>query len=129
MNGERSWKILAAGALLAAAVALGAALRRGGPIYGEVQAGGGGAGSIIAITSDNNSTTQRLYIIDTGQKVLLVYQSTPPGDSDLKFVYGRTFNYDAELATYGEIKFNRTGYDVNEMKRELDAIKKRTGGG
>lgn len=126
MSGERMWRLAAVCGLLLAAFAIGAVFRKDMPVYGQVQAGGGGVGSVIAFTSDNESTVQRMYLVDTGQKVILVYQSSQPGDTNFKFVYGRTYAYEAELATYGEIKFNPTGYSPIDMKRELDKVDRAT---
>lgn len=126
MKRDWFWRVIAVSALTLAAVYVGMSLRGDTPVTGRVWAGGGAASNVIAFSQDGGSNTLRLYIVDTQQRVLLVYQSTA-GDSNFRFVYGRLFANDAELATFGEIPFKQQGYGLQEIANMLRDAKRRSG--
>lgn len=120
------WTLAVLGLMLGAAL-LGAMLRGGAPMWGEVSAGGGSEQGVIVLSSDNGSNNHRLYIVDTQRKVLLVYQSTV-GDGALKFVQSRVYDDEAELTSKlktGELPFKTQGYDVKDSREALKAEKKK----
>lgn len=80
-----------------------------------VSADGASSGNLIAVpTSEGN----RLYLIDTNAKVILVYDSRG-GRSGFSLVGGRTFEFDLEFVKKSEIKFNQNGYSILEVDKEL----------
>ena len=74
----------------------------------------GAAGGIIAISGGNN----RLYLVDTNRKVILVYG----GRSQYEFTMmtGRYFDMDSQGTVGMEHRFKQQGYTIREMKAIVD---------
>jgi len=75
----------------------------------------GAAGGVIALTGGDN----RLYLVDTNRKVILVYG----GRSQYEFTMltGRYFDMDSQATVGMQHKFKQQGYSIVEMKKIVDS--------
>ena len=88
---------------------------RGGS--GEAEAAtSGAAGNVIAVTTDG--VTQRMYVIDTETKAILVYEG-PSGGRGFTLVAGRTYEVDREYMRQRELSYNARGYTIRQVQTML----------
>jgi hypothetical protein len=85
------------------------------------KAGGAAIGGIIAVTEVDGSDA-RLYIIDPGRKVLLVYGSYRQKDK-FRLLAGRYFEYDIAATVGMDRPFKAQGYSARDMKNYADKKK------
>jgi hypothetical protein len=67
------------------------------PGYGE--AGGGAAGNVIAVAGRVTADTYGLYLVDTKNATIAVYQFIP-GKHQLRLMASRTYLFDTKLDEY-----------------------------
>jgi len=67
------------------------------PGYGE--AGGGAAGNVIAVAGRVTADTYGLYLVDTKNATISVYQFIP-GKHQLRLMASRTYLFDTKLDEY-----------------------------
>ena len=99
-------------------------LRGGRPVADKAHAGGGATGDVIAFTHDSN-TGGRLFLVNTGKKTILAYQTAQTSDNGMKLLCGRSYALDEELCAAGggaEIPYQSRGYNILDVRRELDKI-------
>lgn len=108
-------KILGIAALaLLCSGAFGLAIGYGLGLRGEAEAATSGAsGSLLALTTDG--ATQRMYVIDTEAKVIMVYEG-PSGGRGFTLVAGRTFEVDREYLRKRELKYSSRGYTITQIQ-------------
>ena len=70
---------------------------------------------MIAVTGEFGAGTSVLYLVDTRQKTLLVYQAQGGSQSDLKFVAARNITYDLKVSSYNDA--TETGMSVEKLER------------
>jgi len=115
------------GILLGAVLTLGAlyVLDRAGSRDGTARAEGGGAANNVVVLTGTDQEADKLYLVDTALKRILVYKSV--GDK-LRLVGARGYEYDVEIvdssgdrniensngATYGYVKSQ-----VEEARRRM----------
>jgi len=80
---------------------------------------GGADNGIIALTGGDN----RLYLVDTNRKVILVYG----GRNQYEFTMytGRYFDMDSQATVGMEHRFRQQGYKITDMKKIVDSMSKR----
>ena len=76
------------------------------------------AGSVIAFASASGAS-EKIYVVDTSQNVVLVYGSA--GRTGFELLAGRRFDSDAEVASTATngIPFKASGYTPVTIKRLL----------
>ena len=113
-------KALGIGALaLMCSATLGIAIGYGLSLRGDAEAATSGAsGNIIALTNDG--PTQRIYVIDTESKAILVYEG-PSGGRGFTLVAGRTYEVDREYMRQRELPYNTRGYKITDIQNMLKA--------
>ena len=114
-------KVIAVAALLVAAAYVSTPLwaPAGSPAAPYACASGAGAGSLIAFVQEVQSV-EKLYLIETSSKVLLVYDNGFNGNA-FNFVHGRAINFDViatqKMGQQGqEMPFNPRGYPWTSVR-------------
>ena len=103
------------------AAVFGWALGKGLGSNNEVAAGGGAINNVIAITGNDNN---RLYLIDTDNEVILVYEM-PGGRTGFTMVAGRYYNFDRQLARIKDLPYVSRGYSLIQVKQRYEALQGR----
>ncbi len=87
-----------------------------------VAQGDGGAGTkhIFALVGNQQSNREPLYLVDTRQEVIMVYEYGVQGEG-LGLVSARSYKYDKLLEQYGSSNF---GPKVNVIKKEIEKVRK-----
>ncbi len=118
MKDDWFWRVFAVGALL---VALGYVVSRftaAPPVHA------GGDGGFIMEAASSQGTVDKVYVLDTTRKCLILYGS--PSRHDLTMLASRYIGYDCEATVGMEFVGRSRGYSATDVKRELDR-KKGTG--
>jgi hypothetical protein len=76
----------------------------------QVEAGGGAINNVIAVTGNERN---RLYLIDTQNKTILVYEE--PGRVGFNFVAGRWYDMDSEICVQNEVPYDQRGYPLQRV--------------
>ena len=85
----------------------------GGPGTSYADAAGGATGGVISFPQEIQSQ-ERVYIVDTKGKVILVY-SNSSGNYSFNFVTGRSYNFDVQATVkLMELKYNQRGYPIQQ---------------
>ena len=103
------------------AAVFGWALGKGLGSNNEVAAGGGAINNVIAITGNDNN---RLYLIDTENKVILVYEM-PGGRTGFTMVAGRLYDYDRQLARIRDLPYTSRGYSLRQIQKSYEDLQRR----
>ena len=103
------------------AAVFGWALGKGLGSNSEVAAGGGAINNIIAVTGNDNN---RLYLIDTATKVILVYEM-PGGRTGFNMVAGRFYEFDRQLAQKKDLPYTTRGYSLRQVKQWYEDLQRR----
>ena len=104
------------------AAVFGWALGKGLGSNSEVAAGGGGATSnVIALTANDRN---RLYLIDTTTKVILVYEMSST-KSGFTMVAGRKYEWDLLLAQIQDLPFAQRKYSLPQIKLRYERLQRR----
>ena len=94
------------------AAVFGWALGKGLGSNGEVEAGGGAINNVIAVTGNENN---RLYLIDTDTKVILVYENSS-NKRGFTMVAGRFYDFDRQLARIKDLPYDQRKYSLRQIK-------------
>ena len=70
---------------------------------------------MIVVTGEFGMGTSVLYLVDTQQKTLLVYQAQGGSQSNLKFVAARDITYDLKVKSYNDA--TEAGMSVEKLER------------
>ncbi len=103
------------------AAVFGWALGKGLGSNSEVAAGGGAINNVIAVTGDDKN---RLYLIDTATKVVLVYEMTST-NSGFSLVAGRFYEFDRQLAQKKDLPYASRGYSLRQVKQWYEDLQRR----
>jgi hypothetical protein len=98
------------------------ALGRGMGTSNEVEAGGGAINNLIALSGTDS---QRIYLIDTDAKTIMVYEA-PGGRSGFSMVAGRWYEADSQVLrmTRSELPYDSRQYTVQNMVRQLQQLER-----
>lgn len=116
MKDDWFWRVFAVWALL---VALGYVVSRftAAPV---VQAGGDG-GFILEAVVNSQGTVDKVYVLDTNRKCLLLYGS--PQRNDITMLSSRYIDVDSQATVGKSFPGKPRGWSLLDMKRELDKSK------
>lgn len=106
---------------LLVSVAFGWALGVGLGNRSAVSAQGASSGNLMAVPGTDN----RLYLIDTEAKVIVVYDSQGRSASGFTCVAARSYEVDIEASKRTEIRFSSKGYNILQMQALFQKNKKR----
>ena len=125
MRDSKFMRVVAALALAVAAIYVTTPLwaPAGSPAAPSAYACGGAAGSVISFVQQIQGQ-EKIYLLDTSTKVLLVYAASN-GSASFNFVTGRSVEFDAtfaqKLAARGQdLPFRAQGYDFVSVKNEAE---------
>ena len=121
MRDSKFTKILAAAALAVAALYVTTPLWApgGSAVAPQAHAYGGAIGGVIAYSA-KVGTQEKMFLIDTQGKVILVYAASN-GSKSFNLCGGRNFSYDAKAAANvgakrrSDIPYRNQGYSVQDM--------------
>ena len=77
----------------------------------EVEAGGA-INNMMAVPGNRDN---RMYLVDTDRKVILVYESL--GKKGFSLVAGRTYELDREVMVKRELPWNGRGYGIKQIQK------------
>lgn len=110
MRDDTFWRVMA---VLALVTALAYTVSRFWSAPDPVHAQAGGT---IAVTG-NEQSYHRLYLIDSGKRVILVYGPKGRNQYSWSLLAARYYGVDAEATVKKEFEFRTSGYPITEMQK------------
>ncbi len=116
MRDDWFWRVFAVGALLVALGYVASRFTAAPPVYA-----GGEGGFILEAAISQTGTTDKVYVLDTTRKCLILYGS--PQRNDITMLSSRYIGKDTEATVGRSFPGKPRGWSILEMQREANKPK------